>query len=200
MEIQMKKSIFSLLMFLFISINLLSQTNKKFDDSGSLKDQIDNLINNSNNYQEYKVVKLNWLQKLKSNINDSISFSEKESLNSALIMNSQNNTIDSLKTVLNATKVDIDLLNTQIQSITFFGIQFEKSIFKTVVLTIIGVLILALIFFISKFKLSNSITKQTKIELKAMEEEYDEHRKSALEREQKVMRRLQDELNKQKKE
>ena len=196
----MKKSIFSLLMFLFISINLLSQTNKKFDDSGSLKDQIDNLINNSNNYQEYKVVKLNWLQKLKSNINDSISFSEKESLNSALIMNSQNNTIDSLKTVLNATKVDIDLLNTQIQSITFFGIQFEKSIFKTVVLTIIGVLILALIFFISKFKLSNSITKQTKIELKAMEEEYDEHRKSALEREQKVMRRLQDELNKQKKE
>ena len=34
---------------------------------------------------------------------------------------------------------------------------------------------------------------------KEVEEEYDEHRKKALEREQKVRRQLQDEINKQKK-
>jgi hypothetical protein len=196
----MKKNIFTLLTLLLISIQLYSQSSKTFDNSGSLDNQFDNVINNSNNYKDYKVVKLSLFQKLKSNVNDSISFSKKEILNSAIIINSQINTIDSLKTVLNATKADIEYLNTQIQSISLFGIQFKKSSFKTVMLTIIGALILALIFFISKFKLSNAITKQTKIELKVVEEEFEQHRKSALEREQKVMRRLQDELNKQKKE
>ena len=196
----MKKSIFSILILLFVSINLLSQTNKKFDESGSIKNQFDNLINNSNKYQDYKVVKLNWLQQLKSNVNDSLAVSKKEILSSSIIINSQKNTIDSLKTTLSKTKAEIGSLNSQIQSISFLGIQFEKGLFKTIMLSIIGVLALVLIFFISKFKQSNSITKQTKSELKEIEEEYEEHRKKALEREQKVMRKLQDELNKQKKE
>ena len=196
----MKKSIFSILILLFVSINLLSQTNKKFDESGSIKNQFDNLINNSNKYQDYKVVKLNWLQQLKSNVNDSLAVSKKEILSSSIIINSQKNTIDSLKTTLSKTKAEIGSLNSQIQSISFLGIQFEKGLFKTIMLSIIGVLALVLIFFISKFKQSNSITKQTKSELKEIEEEYEGHRKKALEREQKVMRKLQDELNKQKKE
>ena len=57
-----------------------------------------------------------------------------------------------------------------------------------------------MIVFISKFKQSNSITIQTKETLKEVEEEFENHRKTALEREQKVRRQLQDELNKQKKE
>jgi preprotein translocase subunit SecF len=199
MKIQMKKYIFSILMLLFISINLLSQTNKKFNDSGSVKDQFDNLINKSNKYQDYKVVKLNWLQQLKANVNDSLTVSKKEILSSSIIINSQKNKIDSLKTTLSKTKTEIGSLNSQIQSISFLGIQFEKGFFKTIMLSIIGALALILIFFISKFKQSNSITKQTKSELKEVEEEYEEHRKKALEREQKVMRKLQDELNKQKK-
>ncbi len=195
----MKKSTFSLLIILFISINLFSQTNKQFDDSGSIKDQFDNLINNSNKYQDYKVVKLNWLQQLKTNVNDSLSVSKKEILSSSNIINSQKNKIDSLKTALSSTKTKISTLNSQIESISFLGIQFEKGLFKTIMLSIIGALALILIFFISKFKQSNSITKQTKNDLKEVEEEYEDHRKKALEREQKVMRKLQDELNKQKK-
>mgnify|MGYP000848115552 CR=1 FL=1 len=74
-----------------------------------------------------------------------------------------------------------------------------EGLFKTIMLSIIGGLVLFLLFFISKFKQSISITKQTKSNLKEVEDEYEEHRKKALEREQKVMRRLQDELNKQKK-
>lgn len=196
----MKKYIFSLITLLFVSIQLFSQSNKTFDNSGSLKDQFDDIINNSNSYQDYKVIKLSSFQKLKSNVSDSLSFSKKEILNATVIINSQVKTIDSLKTVLNTTKADIAVLTSQIESISFLGIQFEKGLFKTIMLTIIGVLALILVFFISKFKQSNIITKQTKTGLKEIEEEYEEHRKKALEREQKAMRRLQDELNKQKKE
>ena len=50
-----------------------------------------------------------------------------------------------------------------------------------------------------KFKNSNVITKEAKKTLEETEEEFQEHRRVALEREQKIMRKLQDELNKQKK-
>ena len=64
---------------------------------------------------------------------------------------------------------------------------------------IIGTLTVLLMIFITKFKRSNSVTIQTKLTLKEVETEFEEHRKIALEREQKVRRQLQDELNKQKK-
>jgi len=184
---------------LFIISNVQSQTTKQFIDSGSVNNQFENLIKNSNKYQDYKVVKLNWLLKLKSNINDSILASKEDILNATYTINKQKKVIDSLNTSFSNTKNEIATLKTQITTISFLGIDFEKGLFKTIMLSIIGGLVLFLLFFISKFKQSISVTKQTKSNLKEVEDEYEEHRKKALEREQKVMRRLQDELNKQKK-
>ena len=184
---------------LFIISNVQSQTTTQFIDSGSVNNQFENLIKNSNKYQDYKVVKLNWLLKLKSNINDSILASKEDILNATYTINKQKKVIDSLNTSFSNTKNEIATLKTQITTISFLGIDFEKGLFKTIMLSIIGGLILFLLFFISKFKQSISVTKQTKSNLKEVEDEYEEHRKKALEREQKVMRRLQDELNKQKK-
>jgi len=195
----MKTHLLLALTLLFFISNLQSQTAKKFIDSVSINNQFENLIKNSNKYQDYKVVKLNWLLKLKSNINDSILASKEEILNATNTINNQKQKIDSLNTSLSTTKNEITTLKTQITTIQFLGIDFEKGLFKTIMLSIIGGLILFLLFFISKFKQSISITKQTKRNLKEVEDEYEEHRKKALEREQKVMRRLQDELNKHKK-
>jgi len=195
----MKTHLLLAIALFFIISNVQSQTTKQFIDSGSVNNQFENLIKNSNKYQDYKVVKLNWLLKLKSNINDSILASKEEILNATNTINNQKQKIDSLNTSFSTTKNEIATLKTQITTISFLGIDFEKGLFKTIVLSIIGGLVLFLLFFISKFKQSISITKQTKSNLKEVEDEYEEHRKKALEREQKVMRRLQDELNKQKK-
>ena len=74
---------------LFIISNVQSQTTKQFIDSGSVNNQFENLIKNSNKYQDYKVVKLNWLLKLKSNINDSILASKEDILNATYTINKQ---------------------------------------------------------------------------------------------------------------
>jgi len=195
----MKKQLLIAVMLLCTIANLYSQTSKQNTETGSVNEQFENLIKNSNKWEDYKVVKLNSLLKLKSNINDSILASKEEILNAIETINSQKQTIDTLNTSLSTTKNEITTLKTQITTISFLNIDFEKGLFKTIMLSIIGGLILFLLFFISKFKQSISITKQTKSNLKEVEEEYEEHRKKALEREQKVMRRLQDELNKQKK-
>ena len=79
-----------------------------------------------------------------------------------------------------------------------FGIQMSKGGYNALMWTIIAALLVLLMFFIYKFKNSNATTKQAKKTLLETEEEYEEYRRNALEREQKVRRQLQDELNKQK--
>lgn len=184
----------------FITINIFSQTTKKFIDTGSVKNQFEYLIDESNNYQDYKVIKTTWLLKLKSNVIDSLSASKKKISDSFDILNSQKQLIDSLQTKLGESETVISNLMSEKESISLFGIQFEKTVFKTLFFLIVVSLIIALLFFIIKFKQSNSITIQSKLALKQAEEEFETYREKALEREQKAMRRLQDELNKHKKE
>ena len=79
-----------------------------------------------------------------------------------------------------------------------FGMQMSKANYNVLMWSIIGGLFALLLFFIFKFKNSNSITRNTKKSLSEIEEEFEQHRKIALEREQKVRRQLQDEINKHK--
>jgi len=62
----------------------------------------------------------------------------------------------------------------------------------------VAALLVFLIVFIYKFKNSNAITKAARKSLEETELEFEEHRRVALEREQKVRRQLQDEINKHK--
>jgi hypothetical protein len=195
----MKTKLILAITLFFISSSIFSQVNKKYIDTGSVENQFDYLIDKSYKYKNYKNVDISWLYKLKSNVADSLSASQSEISNNNLLINFQKSTIDSLNTTLNNSDSTITSLNAEIQNISLFGIQFKKPMFKTLMFTIIGILTVLLIFFITKFKSSNSITIHTKLTLKEVEEEFEEHRKIALEREQRVRRQLQDELNKQKK-
>ena len=79
-----------------------------------------------------------------------------------------------------------------------FGLQMSKTNYNVLLWSIIGILLVLLVFFIYKFKNSNSVTREAKKSLVETEEEFEDHRRVALEREQKVRRQLQDEINKQK--
>lgn len=192
-----KKSLLFILILFICTVSFGQVT--KFIDSGSVKTQFDYLINQSNNQYDAKVVKLQWLQKLKSNVNDSISKSKNIisiTKNNILI---QQQEIDSLKTALTSA----ENLNTQLSEeqneISIFGIGMDKTSFKTLVFTLILILAALFMFFYYKFKQSDTVTNEAKQHLKDLEEEFTEHKTKALEREQKAMRRLQDELNKHKK-
>ncbi len=195
----MFKKIILTLIVVFVANTSFAQATKKFDNSGTVNEQFDYLIKKSNRYQEYKVVQLNWLQQIQRNVLDTIAMSESTIATKDAEILTQKNEINNLKSSLTTANAKIEELSTQIESISFFGIQLKKPVFKSLMFTIIGILALLLGIFIFQFKRSNTVTTQTKAAIKELEEEFDQHRKRALEREQKVMRRLQDELNKQKK-
>ncbi|SHJ03845.1 hypothetical protein [Aquimarina spongiae] len=165
----------------------------------SIEGQFDVVIKKSGRYQEYKVVKQVWLNKLKSNTIDSIKTLESKLTVSNQQIEQQKTTISGLQESLNKTNEDLAAVTNEKDSMSFVGASVSKSSYKTIMWLIVGGLVLLLSFFIFKFKNSNAVTVQAKKALAETEAEFEDHRRRALEREQKVMRKLQDEINKQRK-
>ncbi|WP_046745395.1 tRNA (guanine-N1)-methyltransferase [Kordia zhangzhouensis] len=165
---------------------------------GPIDEQFEFILENSNKYQDYKVVKRDWIEKLQKNVADSIQSINKEFNEEVAKVAAQQSEIEQLKTDLASIQQKMEDLNTEKDSISLLGIQLSKGSYQTLMWGIIGVLLLLWLFFTYKFKTSNTITKEAKAKLAETEYEFEEHRKRALEREQQVRRKLQDEINKNK--
>jgi uncharacterized integral membrane protein len=165
---------------------------------GTIDNQFEYVIQNSNDYQDYKVVKKTWLYTLKSHAIDSLKAIQNNLLDTKAIVNNQVTEITSLKSSLSETKSALTDTNEEKDNMALFGLQMSKSNYNMLMWSVIGALFALLLLFIYKFRNSNSVTKLAKKSLVETEEEFEEHRRTALEREQKVRRQLQDEINKQK--
>ncbi|GGH47474.1 tRNA (guanine-N1)-methyltransferase [Mangrovimonas yunxiaonensis] len=190
---------FTFLFFLSVlSFSLHAQEDEGLSlNSGTIDNQFEYVIRKSNSYQDFKVVKKHWLYTLKAHTLDSLkALHEKLDKNLATI-DSQAKDIEKLNTNLSNTQSTLDKTNEEKNNMALFGLQMSKSSYNTLMWSIIIGLLACLLFFIYKFKNSNTVTREARKSLTEVEEEFEEHRKRALEREQKVRRQLQDEINKQ---
>lgn len=193
----------SLISCLFFIAANAQQTKTDDDDKlslneGTIDNQFEYVIQKSNNYQDYKVIKKTWLYALKAHTMDSIKAFQKDLADTQAIVDNQATQIDTLERNLSETKLILAETNEEKDNMALFGLQMSKANYNILMWSIIGVLFAFLLLFIYKFRNSNVITKMAKKSLLETEEEFDEHRRTALEREQKVRRQLQDEINKQK--
>lgn len=185
-----------------------AQTNSEAEsqlslDSGTIDNQFEYIIQKSNRYKDergriYKVVRREWLYTLKSHALDSIKAIQNQLDETEATVATQQKEISDLKTNLTSTQSTLDNTNLEKDSMNLFGMQMSKGSYNTLLWSVIGALLALLLFFIYKFKNSNSTTRSAKKALAETELEFEEHRRTALEREQKVRRQLQDEINKQK--
>ncbi|MGV6830949.1 MAG: tRNA (guanine-N1)-methyltransferase [bacterium] len=171
---------------------------------GTINQQFEYVINKSNRYKDekgrlYKVVRRIWLDELKTITQDSLVEFRKKIADANSTIANQLEEINSLKTNLSNTQNDLTATNQEKDSMSLFGMQMSKTGYNTLMWSVIAGLLALLLFFIFKFKNSNAITKAAKKSLEDIEQEFEDHRRVALEREQKVRRQLQDEINKQKK-
>lgn len=162
----------------------------------SLTRQFDYVIKKSNRYLEFKVIKGTWITKLRANAMDSIQALESKIVASNLQISKQKETISGLEQSLEQTNNKLTAVTQEKDSMNFLGMPFSKSSYKTLMWSIAGVLLALLLFFAYRFKNSNAITINAKKSLLDVEQEFEDHRRRSLEREQKVNRRLQDEINK----
>lgn len=166
----------------------------------TVEGQFQNLIDKSNSFKDYKVIKTTSFLKLQSNVLDSLKVSKNKVVANEDFLNSQKQVIDDLQARSTASQAVLANLRSEKDSISLLSIPLEKTLFKTLFFFIVIGLIATLVFFIFKFKQSNLITIESRLALQQSEKEFEIYKEKALEREQKAMRRLQDELNKKKKE
>ena len=107
--------------------------------------------------------------------------------------------IKSLNEKLSETTNNLSSVTEEKDSMSILGILIAKATYNVILWTLIAALLLFLLFFIYKFRNSNILTQEAKTNLSELEVEYEEHRRRALEREQKISRQYQDEINKNKK-
>ncbi|WP_316933206.1 tRNA (guanine-N1)-methyltransferase [Maribacter thermophilus] len=172
-------------------------------DEGPISGQFDYVSKKSGNYRadgvRYEVVKESNLYKLRKNVLDSIAGFNKKISELKNTISEHETTITSLNKKLDETTTNLAAVTEQKDSMSFLGILVSKATYNIILWTIIAGLFLLLGIFIYKFRNSNILTQEAKQNLSELEKEYEDHRRRALEREQKISRQLQDELNKQKK-
>lgn len=162
----------------------------------TINQQFEDMKESSNNFQEYKVVKRTTLDRLQSNTQDSLNAFKVQVSTFDDQLEERNNNIASLKSSLKETKNTLEETRANVASISFLGIQMSKAGYKTLMWSIVGILALALVFFIIRYRGSNAHTIAARKKLGEVEYEYDDFRKKSLEKEQRLGRQLQDERNK----
>jgi len=180
---------------LFISISFAQKT--KDTGETSIRGEFDRLYRVSTNYKEYKVINKEKFLDLKQQVLDSSKASqnlliEKNNLLKAAKLDNNKN-----QDLLTLSKLTLETALKKENSISLFGIQLSKFIYNLLLWTLILLLLVLVIYLSFKFQKNNFLTKRAEQNLKNVEYEYEQYRKKALEREQKLRRTLQDEINKQ---
>ncbi|TYQ00490.1 hypothetical protein C7447_1011106 [Tenacibaculum adriaticum] len=192
---------FKLLIVLLFSTSVIAQTNLSKQQLDSLPNTIENqflkVYKNASNWQEYKMIKrVNFLN-FQKNILDSVSIIKKDVLSKQESINQQASTIISLNDNISKLNEDLSIAISKEDAISLFGMQLNKAVYNTLLWGIILGLLAGMFFFLFKFKNSNILTNEAKKNLAVIEQEFEVHRKKAIEKEQKLRRQLQDEINKQ---
>jgi len=195
------KYLLAFLIFVMATSLIYSQEDQKNTpkpslDNGTIESQFDYLYRKSSTYQEYKVVKQTFYYKIKKNVLDSLKLLKNELASTKQVVTAQNTEVNELKGALKTTNDNLTNVTKEKDNIKLLGISLTKASYNTILWSIIIGLVLFLLFFIYRFKNSNSITKQANKSLAEIEEEFFAFKTIALEREQKVRRELQDEINK----
>ena len=148
------------------------------------------------NYQQMMVQK-NSMQFLRKEVSDSLQSLKSEIQSKNRRIEIQKDSIQKAKEVAEIIGRDYQQMIVQKNSMQFLGIEFTKSTYNLMVWFLIGVLLILLFYLIYRFKNNNIIAIKSNRELRELEEEFAIHKKKYLEREQKIRRQLQDEINKQ---
>ncbi|MFW5889917.1 MAG: hypothetical protein ACOCTO_00850, partial [Marinilabiliaceae bacterium] len=165
-------------------------------DEGNIPEQFDYAIEESSTYEEYRVVPIAWLNKLKSNMVDSLESFNEEIGEREDRINSLNEEIEAMNQEGEKMQEERDQAIASKNSIPFLGNEIPKGRYNSIMWGLVAVLAVAglIIFFL--FKRSQIVTRQIRERHEELQKEYDAHKKRALEKEKTMARQHLNELNK----
>ena len=154
------------------------------------------LIDRSGAWQNFKMLDRGKLAAFQRSMTDSINGVRSQLVAEKQKVKENEATIKELNDKITAIQAALDQTKDQKDSVSFFGALVSKGLYNTIMWGIVLALASLLVLYIYKFSNGNVVTKKSINDLNELQEEYENYRKAAIEREQKVRRQLQDEINK----
>jgi ethanolamine utilization protein EutA (predicted chaperonin) len=191
----MKKHLIYLALTIFLSVPSFAQNADTTVTSNSITGQFDALMQSSNNYQDYKVIKKTSIERFKSNVLDSLNVFKNQLQTVNQDLAGQQSKIAGLEKEIADTKALLATAEAARDNFEFFGMPISKSAYNNLMWTIVFVLIAAFLFFLFKYSQSHKLISKAQKDLADTLEEFDQHRKNTLERERKLKRELVDAMN-----
>ncbi|AMQ55179.1 hypothetical protein [Algoriphagus sanaruensis] len=161
-------------------------------NSGTIESQFEYIYRTSNDFQGYEVVKKENLQALKSHILDSLKVYKDQIMVLKTEKASQSDSLVLLSGNLAQTQKEKEEAVVAKESFEFLGIAIEKTLYSSIMWSIVAILAAFLVFFSSQYFRSGSKIKKAQKDLEDIQSEFEQHRKNALERERKLKRELID--------
>ena len=186
-----------ILIFTAIFLTTTSFAQETVVEDISINGQFETILRISTNYRGYKVISKEKFLQLKQNVLDSIKTSQNLVNQKNRLLKADKQTIKRTQDLLNKTQLELSATVLKEDSISFLSMQLSKVSYNIILWTLILSLISALVYVILIFLKNNIHTKEAKNNLLIVEKELEQHIKNAIDREQKLRRKLQDEVNKQ---
>lgn len=154
--------------------------------NNSLREQIKYLDDHTLIYQNFRAIREDMYQKLNKNISDTLSKigSKIDGLNKTKV--SLNHSIDSLRSDLQATKVNLEEMTKTKNSIKFIGIEINKLTYNKIMWMIVLILVITLLIGFLIFKRNLTSIFNTKKEYDDLKKEFDTYRKTSREAREKM--------------
>jgi hypothetical protein len=178
------------IVFILLTIATVCQTGRgqaafpEILNKGTVKEQMDYIQERTLIYENYRAIREDMFQKIKTNSIDSLDRSKEEiqalKKHTAIL----NQRIDSLTSSMNDTKTALQEVTRTKNSIILFGRELNKILYNTIMwLIVAGLIILLLIGYLS-FRYNLNVTRTTKKDLQELRAEHEEYRtKTRLDRE-----------------
>jgi len=185
-------------LLIFITCFAFAQENELGKSNGTLNEQFDYIMQKSNNFQEYKVVKKDYLLQLKKSSNDSVQKYQKELVGLKKQTANHQTVVSELKDTLKTTQANLKELQIAKDNVDMFGTTMSKTNYNFLMWGIVSALFLILILLFFQLKSAKTSASESKHNLDKTEADFEDYKHKALEKEQKLGRQLQDEVNKHK--
>ncbi|HLN21333.1 MAG TPA: hypothetical protein VK213_09615 [Bacteroidales bacterium] len=187
MNIISRSKLLLCILILFAPVFAYSQTGIPDElRSSSVKDQLNYIESKTRIYENFRAVREDMFQKLKTNITDTLVSMQKQIAR----LNSETNTlkrsIDSLNSSLGATKTNLDDMTRSKNSVPLLGMEIEKGTYNTIMWSIIFALLLLLFIGFIVFKRNLGIVENRNKDLDDLKAEFEAYRKTSREAREKM--------------
>ena len=189
----MKSVVFPVVLFVFGLMNAQDTLEKPTP----LATLFDSIYTISNSYDRYKIIKKVYFQDLKRQSLDSVENYKQQLIEKESLLKLEIQNFESLKAQADLTQIALNQSLQKENSITLFGAAMSKKNYNLILWSIVLLLLLGLCYYIYKYDNNKHLTKKAQNSLTEIEQELTAYRKRSLENEQKLRRKLQDEINKQ---